>query len=160
LREHPEDIPALARHFAQRAATRFGFPPQTPSSNDIALLSAYAWPGNVRELTTVIDRAVILGQGRGLEIAKALGVAPDLGLASQRSNGALAVSPPTTTPTIPLDAMLKQHIEAVLVATHGRVEGPHGAARLLQINPHTLRGKMRKLGINWRQFRSIPQVQW
>jgi transcriptional regulator with GAF, ATPase, and Fis domain len=55
--------------------------------------------------------------------------------------------------------MLKQHIEAALVATHGRVEGPHGAARLLQINPHTLRGRMRKLGINWRQFRSMPLVQ-
>ena len=155
LREHPEDIPALAEHFAHRAATRFGFPPQTPSSDDIALLSAYAWPGNVRELTTVIDRAVILGEGRNLEIAKALGVAPDMSLSSQRVNGTALVSRHTVTTPMPLNAMLKQHIEAALVATHGRVEGPHGAARLLQINPHTLRGRMRKLGINWRQFRSM-----
>jgi transcriptional regulator with GAF, ATPase, and Fis domain len=159
LREHPEDIPALAEHFAHRAATRFGFPPQTPSSDDIALLSAYAWPGNVRELTTVIDRAVILGEGRALEIAKALGAAPDIGFASSSGNGTALVPRHLVTTPMPLNAMLKQHIEAVLVATHGRVEGPHGAARLLQINPHSLRGRMRKLGINWRQFRSMPQVQ-
>jgi transcriptional regulator with GAF, ATPase, and Fis domain len=53
--------------------------------------------------------------------------------------------------------MMKQHIEAALAATHGRVEGPHGAARLLQINPHTLRGRMRKLGINWSHFRSVQR---
>jgi hydrogenase-4 transcriptional activator len=156
LREHPEDIPALAQHFAQRAATRFGFPSQTLSSDDIVLLSAYTWPGNVRELTAVIDRAVILGEGRGLEIAKALGVAPTIGILSQPAHVTSPVPRQTTTTPIPLDAVLKQHIQAALVATHGRVEGPHGAARLLQINPHTLRGRMRKLGINWRQFRSMP----
>jgi hypothetical protein len=37
--------------------------------------------------------------------------------------------------------------------TSGRIEGPHGAARRLEINPHTLRAKMRKLGIDWRSFR-------
>jgi transcriptional regulator with GAF, ATPase, and Fis domain len=153
LREHPEDIPALAQHFAHRAATRFGFLPQMPPSDDIALLSAYAWPGNVRELTAVIDRAVILGEGRGLEIAKALGVTPDLGILPLPASSATAVPPSTDSAPVPLEVILKQHIEAALAATHGRVEGPHGAARLLQINPHTLHGRMRKLGINWRQFR-------
>jgi transcriptional regulator with GAF, ATPase, and Fis domain len=154
LREHPEDIPALAEHFAHRAAVRFGFPPQMPSSDDIALLNAYDWPGNVRELSVVIDRAVILGEGKDLEIAKALGVAPNIGALSPRANGTLPVLPPTTPTPLPLDAVIKQHIENVLTATHGRVEGPHGAARLLHINPHTLRGRMRKLKINWSQFRS------
>ena len=49
--------------------------------------------------------------------------------------------------------MIRRHIESALDATHGRVEGPHGAARLLRINPHTLRARMRKLKINWRAFR-------
>ena len=40
--------------------------------------------------------------------------------------------------------------------THGRVEGPHGAAGLLRINPHTLRARMRKLGVDWRRFRDQP----
>jgi hydrogenase-4 transcriptional activator len=60
---------------------------------------------------------------------------------------------PTTRPA-PLDMAMKQHIEAAL--TRGRVEGPHGAARLLDINPYTLRGRMRKLGINWHTFRAVP----
>jgi transcriptional regulator with GAF, ATPase, and Fis domain len=154
LREHPEDIPALAEHFARRAATRFGFLPQTPASDDMALLVAYAWPGNIRELAAVIDRAVILGEGAGLDIVKALGVTPDIGLPSRGVHSATAFSPPTASLPVPLQAVMKQHIEAALAATHGRVEGPYGAARLLQINPHTLRGRMRKLGIKWSHFRS------
>jgi transcriptional regulator with GAF, ATPase, and Fis domain len=153
LREHPEDIAALAAHFARRAATRFGLAPQMPSPQDIALLTAYAWPGNVRELQAVIDRAAILGSGERLEVAKALGVTPGVGLLSQTvGQPALAPSPGTST-SMPLDAAMKQHIEAALAATGGRIEGPHGAARLLKINPHTLRGRMRKLGIAWSMFR-------
>ena len=53
----------------------------------------------------------------------------------------------------PLDAAIRRHIEAALAVTHGRIEGRHGAAALLQINPHTLRAKMRKLGIDWARFR-------
>ena len=45
------------------------------------------------------------------------------------------------------------HIERALSATHGRIEGPFGAARVLGINPHTLRARMRKLGIEWSRFR-------
>ena len=45
------------------------------------------------------------------------------------------------------------HIEATLHETRGRVEGPHGAARLLRINPHTLRARMRKLNVDPRRFR-------
>ena len=47
---------------------------------------------------------------------------------------------------------MKQHIEAALAVTCGRIEGPYGAALLLDINPHTLRGKMRKLEIDWSKF--------
>ena len=54
----------------------------------------------------------------------------------------------------PLDVVMKRHIEAALRDAHGRVEGPHGAARVLRINPHTLRARMRKLRIDWRAFRS------
>jgi hydrogenase-4 transcriptional activator len=154
LREHPEDIAALAEHFAQRAAVRFGLTPQRPSPQDITLLTDYPWPGNVRELIAVIDRAAILGAGKCLEVGKALGSIP----------GVYALSPTTDQPPPPqsspasrclsLDAAMTQHIEDVLEVTHGRIEGPHGAARLLGINPYTLRGRMRKLGIDWARFRS------
>lgn len=157
LREHPEDIAPLAEHFAQRAAVRFGLTLQLPSPQDIALLRQYAWPGNVRELTTVIDRATILGAGQRLEVTKALGVIPNVRTAPQTVDPTPVMPPPATTKILSLDAAMKQHIEAVLVATAGRVEGPHGAARLLGINPHTLRGRMRKLGIAWEQFRVSGQ---
>jgi transcriptional regulator with GAF, ATPase, and Fis domain len=53
-----------------------------------------------------------------------------------------------------LNDMIKQHIERALVLAQGKIEGAGGAAELLEINPHTLRAKMRKLGIEWSQFRS------
>jgi hypothetical protein len=57
-----------------------------------------------------------------------------------------------------LNAAMTRHIESVLRRTRGRIEGPGGAAELLAINPHTLRARMRKLGINWGRFRSDISV--
>jgi transcriptional regulator with GAF, ATPase, and Fis domain len=150
LRNRPEDVPGLANHFAHRAARRFGFPPCAVSPADLHLLLEYAWPGNVRELAAVLDRAAILGQGKRLEIAKALGM--PLGPAASptltppadvSSDGALGA----------LDDVVREHIGRVLAATRGRIEGPHGAAAILSVNPHTLRARMRKLGINWAVYR-------
>ena len=61
LRDRPEDIAALATHFALRAAKRFGLPARTPTPDDINLLAAYPWPGNVRELAAVIERSGAVG---------------------------------------------------------------------------------------------------
>ncbi|MFO0947740.1 MAG: sigma 54-interacting transcriptional regulator [Planctomycetota bacterium] len=161
LRDRPEDIPEMATHFSLRAANRFGMPPLVPTQEDINLLVNYSWPGNVRELRAVVERAAILGDGKRLEVAKALGVVPP----------AVSVHLPSVTSTAPrdvpgdvrtesefltLDAAMALHIEAALRKTHGRIDGPYGAAELLDINPHTLRARMRKLGVNWRSFRSRP----
>ena len=166
LRERLEDIPALLRHFAQRAAIRFGLPAVEPAEADLRLLTSYGWPGNIRELGAVIDRAVILGAGRTIDVATALG------LGRQQP----AAPPPTTDATmyevipesvplvsqpaspvagdiVPLAAAMRQHIERALAATRGRIEGRRGAAALLQINPHTLRARMRKLGVDPERFR-------
>ena len=148
LRDHVEDVPALANHFALRAATRFGTPPRIPTPEDLDLLVAYSWPGNVRELIAVIERAVILGNGTRLEVAKALGAAPS-GPAEPRSAPAGADEPFAT-----LDQAMSRHIEAALARTRGRIEGRGGAADLLGVNPHTLRARMRKLGLDWRRFRA------
>jgi transcriptional regulator with GAF, ATPase, and Fis domain len=157
LRERLADIPALAAHFALRAARRLGLPPIAPDAQAIRLLVAYDWPGNVRELAAVIERAAILGEGKRLEISRALGI----GVSSD------AIASPATLPTqmqhkdsapgvLPLDAAMKRHIEQALLVTGGRVEGRGGAAQLLRINPHTLRSRMRKLGVDWTQFRPSP----
>jgi DNA-binding NtrC family response regulator len=146
----------LAEHFAQRTAVRFGLTPQLPSSHDIALLTDYAWPGNVRELAAVIDRAAILGAGKRLEVGKALGLIPGVYPLSPTTDQSPSAQRSLASTYISLDAAMTQHIEAALEVTHGRIEGPHGAARLLGVNPYTLRGRMRKLGIDWARFRSAP----
>jgi transcriptional regulator with GAF, ATPase, and Fis domain len=152
LRERTEDIPALARHFAQRAANRFGLPYVEPAPADLQLLLEYAWPGNIRELGAVIDRAAILGDGHRLEVAKALGLSESLGPPTGMPTPATMA--PSAAPVISLAAAMKQHIERALVATQGRIEGKQGAAALLGINPHTLRARMRKLRIDWARFRA------
>jgi transcriptional regulator with GAF, ATPase, and Fis domain len=153
LRERPEDIAALATHFALRAATRFGLPALTPTRDDVSLLAAYAWPGNIRELGAVMDRAVLLGQGRALEVAKALGAGGPARTGAPAPQSPASVTP-ASEPPAELDAAMSRHIEAALVRSFGRIEGPFGAARALGVNPHTLRARMRKLGIDWRRFRS------
>jgi transcriptional regulator with GAF, ATPase, and Fis domain len=152
LRDRSEDIPALANHFARRAATRFGFPLRLPTPADVGLLTPYPWPGNIRELAAVIDRAAILGDGRRLEVAAALGVAP-AEPPPVREVGGGSGGHGIRAPLESLDSAMRRHVEAALTATRGRIEGPHGAAALLAINPHTLRARMRKLGIQWREFR-------
>ena len=154
LRQRPEDIPALAVHFAERAAVRFSLPLVLPSDEDIALLSAYHWPGNIRELGAVIDRAAILGNGAGLEVGAALGLSaqhvPPVPAAGEPSRPQKPIS---FEQILPLDEATKRHIEAALTVTKGRIEGRRGAAAALRINPHTLRARMRKLGIDWNRFR-------
>ncbi len=153
LRDRKDDIPALAAHLALRAARRLGTTPLVPTPEDINLLVSYSWPGNVRELAAVIERAAILGNGKTLEVAQALGIAARrLSIPEER----MPALPQSKSPTelASLDAAMVRHIEAALARTHGRVEGPFGAARLLGINPQTLRARMRKLGVDWRRFRS------
>jgi transcriptional regulator with GAF, ATPase, and Fis domain len=148
LRERQEDIPALAAHFARSAGTRIGGAPLALSPDEIDLLIAYNWPGNVRELAAVIERAAILGDGKRLDIANALG---------SRAQSARPISAPPSgsdaAPLATLDAAAVRHIEAALESTRGKIEGPGGAAKLLGINPHTLRSRMRKLGVRWQRFR-------
>ncbi len=211
LRERPEDILALAHHFAEKAAVRLGLALQLPTPEDLDLLRAYPWPGNVRELAAVIERAAILGDGQGLEVERTLGAGPLMhgaqlpahavnadsyatdaianaahpaGTASDSStattngtsavgtgtgNGSAAAATATATtgtaaeggrPAIapagviePLDDAIRHHIERALAQCYGRLEGPFGAARLLAVNPDTLRSRMRKLGISRDPFK-------
>jgi len=149
LRERPGDIPHLAGHFAASAGKRLGGAPLAVSPEDLSLLLAYPWPGNVRELAAVIERAAILGDGRHLELAAALGPRP----AGPRPTPAALPSEPAPAPTS-LESAMRRHIEEALTKSRGRIEGEQGAAHLLGINPHTLRARMRKLGIDWQRYRA------
>lgn len=155
LRERLQDIPAMAAHFSLRAAERLGLPPRMPDATDLALLAAYPWPGNVREFASVIERAAILGDGRRLEVARSLGVAP-LEAASAvpvKAPEHQEPGPKSTDEGLSFAQASRKHIEEALLRSRGRVDGPFGAARLLDINPHTLRSKMRRLGIEARHIK-------
>lgn len=164
LRERREDIPALVHHFAQRAAHRFGLPSVEPTDEDLRLLMSYSWPGNIRELAAVIDRAAILGRGQTLEVATALGggqgasssvpIAGTQTLVPHSLDSISVESPNQKEEEQTLDSAIRRHICWALAECRGKIEGPKGAADLLRINPHTLRAKMRKLQIDWSEFRS------
>ena len=76
LRDRPHDIRAFAEYFAERAANRFGLGRWRCRTDDVRVLTEYRWPGNVREIAAVMDRAVLIGQGRSLDVAAALGAGP------------------------------------------------------------------------------------
>ncbi len=152
LRERRQDIAPLAAHFANRAGLRLFGVPLTLNADDVEAMTLYDWPGNVRELAAVIERAAILGDGRHLEVRTALGVMPIGSRSAGLPARTVAAEEPRSGES--LDDANRQTITAALVRTHGRIEGPFGAARVLGINPHTLRSRMRKLGITWDQYRT------
>ena len=146
LRERQEDIAVAGR--ALRREGRHAVRPAAGhalAARTSRLLRAYSWPGNIRELATVIDRAAILGNGRafgsGDRIGRRARSPPWSDPTASRPN------PPISNPApriLSLDEAMKRHIESALATTHGRIEGPYGTARLLEINPHTLEPGMRQ----------------
>lgn len=137
LRERKEDIPAFASFFIQKKSRelRLAAPPEIEPGALEPLLE-YDWPGNVREFENVMERALILQQGRRLRFDDLLG----------RPSGR-ARSAGTTDSWATLDEVAAGHIRKALAETGHRIHGPEGAAQLLGINPSTLRNRMKKLGI-------------
>ena len=142
LRARTDDIPALAEHLVQEKARRLNLvrmPKLTPSVVD--QLGEYSWPGNVRELENVIERAMIVSEGTELRID---------GLLTPEELRRPSVSKDRSADEVlTLDQLAAQHIERVLQITSGKVHGNNGAAKLLGINPSTLRSRMDKLGIEY-----------
>jgi hydrogenase-4 transcriptional activator len=162
LRDRTEDIPGLVAYFAERAFARFGLRHVEATAEDLDALAAYPWPGNVRELAAVLDRAVLLGEGKRVDVQAALGLGvnarPVRALEQRGEHLAAAHLPVAPAPPAsdiePLVVVMRRHIERALIAAHGRIDGPFGAARILALNPHTLRARMRKLKVDWRGFRA------
>ena len=133
LRERRDDIPLLARHFAQKYGLRHRKPVTRINSAALKALSAYDWPGNVRELEHLMERAVIVSRGSILTIDELDG----LGLSHERT------SPPRT-----LAEAERAHIMEVLVRTNWILAGKQGAAEKLGMKRSTLQHRMKKLDIN------------
>ncbi|MCC3155869.1 sigma 54-interacting transcriptional regulator [Hymenobacter sp. 15J16-1T3B] len=136
LRERPEDVEPLVRHFLERFTKKLGKPVRGLRARDLKALQRYAWPGNIRELEHVVERAVIASSGPFLEFA-GFTAAPAPAVAAAPASGPLKT----------LREQERDHILAALQQTGGRVSGPQGAAVLLDINAKTLEARMKKLGI-------------
>ena len=138
LRERRDDIPGLIGQFVGRAARRLGKRLDGASSTFLARAVAYDWPGNVRELENVVERAAILARGTLLE--------PDGSFPAPGRPGPEPQHPAPRTQN--LETVERDHILRVLEATHWVIEGEHGAARALGLNPSTLRARLHKLGVH------------
>jgi transcriptional regulator with GAF, ATPase, and Fis domain len=132
LRQRAEDIALLARFFVEKASKRLGKSIEQIPESVVHKLQGYSWPGNVRELENVIERAVINSSGPRLRLAD------DLAGPARNSD-----APPLKS----LQETEKDHIQRVLQLTNWRIDGAKGAALILNMNPSTLRFRMRKLGI-------------
>ena len=134
LRERPEDIPLLVRHFAQHFARRLNRVIDTIPSETMETLIHHSWPGNIRELQNLIEHSVIVSPGPVLR-------AP---LADLQSH---SVPSQERTRHRTLEEDEREHILSTLKETKWVISGPRGAATRLEMNRSTLQFRMRKLGI-------------
>ena len=133
LRDHPEDIPILARHFTQKYAAKMNKQIDKIPSDTMRALVSWSWPGNVRELENFLERAVILSRGPNLR-------AP---LAEIRADAMEPAGSRT------LEQVEREHIIRVLRETGGVVSD---AASRLRMPRTTLNAMVRKLGISRKEL--------
>jgi PAS domain S-box-containing protein len=129
LRDHPEDIPMLARHFTRKYAAGMDRKIDRIPMETMKALESWSWPGNVRELENFIERSVILSQGSSLRAP----VSELLENASEIDNDST------------LDHLERNHILRVLRETRGKISV---AATRLGMPRTTLHAMMKKLGIS------------
>jgi len=129
LRDHPEDIPVLVRHFTKKYAAKMNKQIDKIPADTMKALASWSWPGNVRELENFIERAVILSHGPNLR-------AP---LAEIRADASETATSDT------LEQVEREHIIRVLRES-GEVVSK--AATRLGVPRTTLNAMMRKLGIS------------
>ncbi|HEY7184128.1 MAG TPA: sigma 54-interacting transcriptional regulator [Blastocatellia bacterium] len=166
LRERREDIPLLARYFVQKFARQMQKQIETIPAGALKALTDWDWPGNIRELQNFIERAVILTRGKSLEVQltelhkTGINTSVDsLGpggreeivrivkeTISDLNNGA------SRSAAEEYDEKQRQDIISVLRETKGRVSGAGGAAERMGVNRTTLLSRMKKLGIDPKQF--------
>jgi formate hydrogenlyase transcriptional activator len=164
LRDRKEDIPLLVSYFVQKFAKRMQKKIETIPAATIRILTAWGWPGNIRELENFIERTVILTRGKSLE-------APLYELQKPSLDTAPA---PASQPANDIERIVKETLNAALnekkKASHefsqkqraeivqalseakGQVGGADGAAARMGINRTTLISRMKKLGVDPRQY--------
>ena len=137
LRERPDDIPLLVLAIVKEFQKRMGKEIESIPKKTMEALKAYSWPGNVRELRNLIEHAMILSQGKTLDVLVPKRVASEKYAAGK------------------LEDVERMHVTAVLEKTGWRIAGPGGAAEVLGLKRTTLQSIMKKLGIK-RSNKTMP----
>jgi len=152
LRDRAGDVPLLVQFLVARFAARVGVRLESVGKETMERLCRYPWPGNIRELENVLERAVILSNGPTLEID------PEV-LASATADRVASGEEPVpqggqsegrgrkSAQLESLESNERNHILAALQLTDWVIDGPRGAARILDLHPNTLRSRMKRLGI-------------
>src|SRR6202790_529992 len=150
LRERPEEIPLLVRHFAEQCSRRMNKKIETISTETLKQMRQYQWPGNIRELQNVIERAVILSSGPVLNVP--LGEIQSRHLPTVVNRDGNLDNEPRHATRKDMRGVLEEterkHILNVLSETNWVVAGPHGAASRLGMKRSTLQLRIRKLGLS------------
>lgn len=142
LRERVSDIPVLVRHFVAKHGRRMGKLIETIPDATMEALMRWKWPGNIRELENLLERAVILTKGTALYVPLAELESP---LEEEEDADEAAVNPT-------LHAAEREHILRVLRECKGLIGGADGAAARLGLKRTTLNSKIKKLGIERREY--------
>jgi len=162
LRERRSDVPQLVAFSISRFSKRLGKKIDGVSRESMENLVNYPWPGNVRELQNVIERAVVLSVGPTLWLDRDLMPlaastkaveGPDTEAADTDASEHGRADRESPKLLLTLDEIDRNHILAALQHTGGVVDGPKGAARILNLHPNTLRHRMDKLGIKGSRHR-------
>jgi formate hydrogenlyase transcriptional activator len=141
LRERPEDIPVLVRHFVQQFSRRNNRSIDTIPSDTMDALVHYQWPGNIRELQNVLERGVIVSRGPVLKV-------PIAEFKAHTARAAIAKPvKPASTLRDTLGETERNQILKALEQSQWIIAGPKGAAARLGIKRSTLQFRMGKLGI-------------
>jgi len=145
LRSRPEDIPPLARHFAESYASREQGPVPEISPGALERLVAHGWPGNVRELKNVIERAMLLSGGRTIHVEHLPAEVTAAPSSSPRAAAVLAMENNVPTVVLPVGTTMEQTeremIRSTLLHTAGNKTR---AAKILEISLKTMHNKVKK----------------
>jgi transcriptional regulator with GAF, ATPase, and Fis domain len=149
LRERMDDIPLLAKHFVELSAKDLKCAKPRLTRAAIAKLQNYDWPGNVRELRNVIERAIILARGGGLDFDLPVTgpSAPVARPSAQSDSSTSSPAQPKFLTEAELQRRERDNLVQVLEAANWKISGPDGAAELLGVKPTTLLSRMDKWGV-------------
>ena len=131
LRSRKEDIAQLVDHFVEKLGKKLGIRVSHITSSAMEELAEYDWPGNIRELAHVLERSIICATDSVLR---------ELELPRSMKSPQIASDPAIKT-------MERDHIKKVMIQTNWIIEGPRGAAKVLDMSPSTLRYRLKKFGL-------------